>query len=196
MISSHRPAVSRLPARATCMLAIALASGAHALAAQTVRNTSYTATSGERVLRHEADVDAPSAVVWKTLTTAEGLRSFLAPVVALDFRVGGRLETSYSAQAHVGDPGNIVSEVVAYVPDEMFVTRIVQTPPGFAHPEIAKALHTVYDIRPLSASTTRVIVSMVGWQSGGAADTVYRFFERGNAYTMGELLHRLTTRER
>ncbi|MFI5209841.1 MAG: hypothetical protein ACHQ2E_05295, partial [Gemmatimonadales bacterium] len=43
--------------------------------AQAVRNTSYVAPSGERVLRQEGDLAAPIERVWRTLTTSEGLRS-------------------------------------------------------------------------------------------------------------------------
>ena len=42
-----------------------------------VRLTSYVSTSGDRVLRHEVDVNAPPSAVWQAFTTSEGLRGSL-----------------------------------------------------------------------------------------------------------------------
>lgn len=160
------------------------------VSAQGVKNASYTLPSGERVLRHEAIVDAPLDTVWRTLTTSEGLRTFLAPVAAIDFRVGGRWEASYRPGSKLGDSTNIVNEVVTYLPMEMFTVRVVQTPPGFQHPDVAKGLWTVYQLQPASDQRTRVVLSMVGWNAGEDWDAVYRFFDRGNTHAMAELQRR------
>ncbi len=163
------------------------------VAAQAPRNTSFVLPSGERVLRQEAELSAPIDSVWHSLTTTEGLRSFLAPVASMDLRVGGRWEASYNPHGQLGDSTNIVNEVVAYLPAELLVTRIDHTPPGFAHADVARGLRTVYQLQPLPGGHTRLAVSMVGWQTGPDWDAVYRFFERGNAYTLAELQHRFVT---
>lgn len=163
------------------------------VSAQGVKNASYTLPSGERVLRHEVIVDAPLDTVWRIMTTSDGLRSFLAPVAAIDFRVGGNMETSYSPNGRLGDSTNIVNEVVTYLPNEMFTIRVVHTPPGFQHPDVAKSLWTVIQFQPASKRRTRVVVSMVGWNTGPDWDAVYRFFDRGNAYTVAELQRRFIT---
>ena len=173
----------------------ALAIGLTALLAssafgQDVRNSSYTLASGERVLRQEGELEAPVDTVWRTLTTNEGLRSFLAPAVWIDLRPGGRWETGHTAGAVQGEQGNIVNEVLAYVPNEVLAVRVVQAPPTFVHPEIAKQLSTVYQLQAIDDRRTRLTVSMVGWPSGAAADSVYHFFERGNAFTMRRLQQR------
>lgn len=160
--------------------------------AQAVRNTSYELSSGERILRHEGELQAPVDSVWKMLTTSEGLRSFLAPVVWIDLRLGGRWETGHTAGATQGDPQNIINEVLAYVPNEMLAVRIVQAPTNFAHAEIAKQVWTVYQLQPIDGQHTKLTVSMVGWPMGAAADSVYRFFDRGNAFTMRQLQQRFT----
>jgi uncharacterized protein YndB with AHSA1/START domain len=160
--------------------------------AQGVRNTSYTLASGGRVLRQEGELPAPVDSVWRVLTTSEGLQSFLAASVWFDLRIGGRWETAHSADAVRGDPGNIVNEVLAYVPNEMLAVRVVQATPNFVHPEIAKQAWTVYQLQALDERRTKLTVSMLGWPSGAAADSVYRFFERGNAYTMRQLQQRFS----
>jgi hypothetical protein len=94
-----------------------------------VRNTSFVTADGERVLQHQVDVDAAPAAVWRAFTTSEGLRGFAAPVAAIDFRIGGHWEASYNPAGHLGDPGNILNEVVAYLPGRMLTIRIARTPP-------------------------------------------------------------------
>jgi hypothetical protein len=175
---------------APLLVALAATMIATPTSAQSVRNTSYVTSAGERVLRHEAEVDAPMAEVWRTLTTSEGLRSFLAPVVAVDFRVGGKWEASYAPNGRLGEPGNIVNEIVTFLPMEMFTTKIVQTPPTFQNPEVAKSVWTVYQLQPVTEHRTRILVSMVGWKTGPEWDAVYRFFDRGNTYTMTGLQRR------
>ena len=166
-------------------LAASLATSAPA---QGVRNTSYVLASGERVLRHEGELQAPVDSVWRTLTTSDGLRSFLAPQVWIDLRPGGRWETAHAADAAQGDQRNIVNEVLAYLPNEMLAVRVVQAPPTFVHPEIARQVWTVYQLQPIDKDRTKLTVSMVGWPSGAAADSVYHFFERGNDWTFQQVL--------
>jgi uncharacterized protein YndB with AHSA1/START domain len=156
-----------------------------------ILNTSYRLPSGERVLRHEALIAAPLAAVWQTLTTSEGLRSFVAPVVHLDFRIGGKWEASYNPEAKLGDPANIVNEIISYLPMEMLSIRVVNTPPNFPHPEVAKAVWTVMLLRPEGDTHTQYSISMAGWQSGQEWDAIYAFFDQGNAYTLKKLCESL-----
>lgn len=145
-----------------------------------VRLTSYVSASGDRVLRHEVDVNAPASAVWRAFTTSEGLRGFVAPVAAIDLRIGGVWEASYDSSGRLGDPGNIINEVISYVPDRMLSIRVARTPPGFAHADVAKAVWTVIEITDLGQGRSRVSTSMCGWKSGADWDAVYAFFEQGN----------------
>jgi len=164
--------------------------GTTTAAAQEVKNTSFAMSNGDRVLRQEAVVAAPLEEVWKTFTTADGLRTFLAPMVSLDFRIGGKWEVSADSKAQLGDPKNIVNEVISFLPMEMISVRVAQPPSTFAHPEVARSVWTVYQFERLGTDRVRVIVSMVGWKDGADWDSTYAFFERGNAYTMLQLQKR------
>ena len=145
-----------------------------------VRLTSYVSAAGDRVLRHEVDVNAPPSAVWQAFTTSEGLRGFVAPVAGIDLRLGGRWEASYDPKAHLGDAGNIINEVISYVPERMLSIRVARTPPGFEHGDVAKAVWTVIEISDLGQGRSRVSTSMCGWKPGADWDAVYTFFEQGN----------------
>jgi uncharacterized protein YndB with AHSA1/START domain len=158
--------------------------------AQTVENTSYVSPAGERVLQHQAVVNASLADVWKAFTTSEGLRSFVAPVAQIDFRVGGIWEASYNPQAKIGDPGNIRNEIITYVPLRMLAIRVVNAPPGFPYPDVIKNVWTVIEFEDLGLNRVRATASMTGWKTGPDWDAVYKMFEADNAVVFGKLQKR------
>ena len=149
-------------------------------AASPVVVTSSELANGDRILRHEVEIDAPASAAWRAFTTSEGLRGFAAPVAAIDLRLGGLWEASYDPRAQLGEPGNILNEVISFLPERMLSIRIARTPPGFPHPEIARQVWTVIEIADLGAGRSRVSTSMCGWKRGEGWDQVWTFFERGN----------------
>ena len=149
-----------------------------------VSNTSYRLPGGERVLRHEAVMDAPLSEVWKAFTTPEKMKGFLAPVIALDLKIGGVWESSYRPDAKIGQPGNIRNEVLSFVPEKMLSIRIKETPPQFPHAEIGKSVWTVIWFESLGGGRTRVTVEMLPYREGGGWDVIYKVFEAGNGITL------------
>jgi uncharacterized protein YndB with AHSA1/START domain len=162
-----------------------------AAAAPAVEDTSHTAADGTRTLQQSIVVAAPAAQVWTALTTSEGWRGWAAPVAAVDFRLGGIIETSYNPTATPGSPGNIRNEIVAYAPPRMFAIRNVQAPPrtSFDVPTF-QSLHTVVFVDPVSETSTRVSFTQPGYRPGEPFDTVYKHFAAGNAWTLEQLKNR------
>jgi uncharacterized protein YndB with AHSA1/START domain len=165
-------------ARLLCVLLFTAAAHAQAV------NTSYVLANGDRVLRHEIVIDAPVARVWKAFTTAEEMRGFIAPVVAIDLRPGGIWESTYDPNGKIGTPGNIQNEVLSYLPEKMLSIRIKTTPPRFPHPEVGKSVWTVLNFDDIGGGKTRVTISMLPWTSSAEADMLYKFFDAGNAMTL------------
>ena len=157
-----------------------LTAGVHAQ----VSNTSYRLANADRVIRHEAVMDAAVADVWKAFTTPEKMRGFIAPVVALDLRIGGVWESSYRPDAKIGEPGNIHNEVLSFVPEKMLSIRIKETPPQFPHAQIGKSVWTVLWFEDLGGAKTRVVVEMLPYKSGEGWDLIYKMFEAGNGITL------------
>ena len=156
-----------------------------------VRNTSFRGPSGERVLRHEIVVDASLEDVWKALTTSEGLESFMAPVVHVELKTGGRFDSNYRAGSKPGDPDAIHNIVLCYVPLEMFAIKVNLTAQFPAEARDAGTLFAVLTLKDLGNHRVQVTESMGGWGEGKGWDDTYGFFDWGNAYTLGQLYRRL-----
>ena len=93
--------------------------------------------------------------MWRVLTTSEGLRCSLAPVVQTDFCVGSAGRCAANPEPRLGDSTKFVNEVVAVVPWELFATRSPEAP-GFRSRELAKQLLTASVIRTLAHKRYRL----------------------------------------
>lgn len=157
--------------------------------------TTATATAGDRVLRHEAIVDAPIADVWEVWTTNEGIRSWMVPHGKVDFRVGGEYRTSYSPDVDLDGKEAIVNRILVYEPLSMIAMKNVQAPPGFGSPEMFQQTWSVMRFEPVGTLQTRVIANGYGYGEGDAWDELYNAFERGNEYVMSMLQQRFASED-
>ena len=156
-----------------------------------IDDTSQTSNGGARTLRQSVIVTAPIAAVWNAFTTTDGYRAWAAPFAHVDFVLGGMIETSYSADARLGAPGNIRNEIVAYAPERMFAIRNRQAPPDvpFDAPTF-QSLHTVVLFDDLGSGRTRVTIVQPGYRAGESFDRTWKFFEWGNGATLVALRDR------
>lgn len=154
---------------------------------------SRTEPDGARTLCHELVVPAGREAVWALLSTSEGLRTWAAPVVVLDLRIGGIWEASYNPRGAPGDPANIRNRVLSFAPGRMLSIQVEQAPPGFPHGEEARETWSVIELQDEGPAATRVRVSGMGYRAGAAFDELYAFFERGNAWTLQRLYTRIVS---
>ena len=160
--------------------------------AQAVDDRSFVTSGGEPVQRLETVLDAPVAEVWALLTTSEGLRSWMAPVVEVELRNGGRWEASYDVSKRIGDPGNIVNEVVAYVPEKLLVLRVESAPPGYPLDlDLVRSTRAIFELEPVEGDRTRLSVTGVGYGGGTEWDTIYRVGLAGNRASLLQLHERI-----
>jgi uncharacterized protein YndB with AHSA1/START domain len=158
-----------------------------------VTNSSFVEADGDRVLQLSIVVNATPAQVWDAFTTAEGYRAWVAPVSAVDLRIGGDIEASYDPAAKIGGPDNIRNRIVAYVPQRLLSFRNVQAPKALPHRELFGEIVTTLEIQDLGAGRARVSLTAVGYGPGEGFDVLYRHFEWGNAYSLNELKKRFET---
>jgi uncharacterized protein YndB with AHSA1/START domain len=182
------------PKIAATLAALVIANAAAAATEADVRDTSYTAAGGERVLELSVDVPAPVRDVWNAFATSEGFASWAAPVASVDLRDGGMIESSYDRSAKIGAPGNIRNAIVLVVPERLLVMRNVQAPPKvpFDVPTFQK-LYTFIGFTPLGPGATRVTLQNPGYRDGPLYDGVYAAFKGGNTWSFMKLKERFET---
>ena len=157
-------------------------------------DVSFTAANGERVQRLEIVIPGVSATqVWEMVSTSQGLRAFVAPVTDVEVKYNGKYYTNYNPAAKIGDPGTIYNTVLAYIPQQMLAIHVKLGKQIFpASVADADRLNAILDIKDLGDNRVRVSETMVGWQTGEDWDKVYKFFETGNAYVLGQMYKALT----
>jgi hypothetical protein len=154
--------------------------------------TSFVAPNGERVQRLEIVIpNVTPRQVWDAVSTSAGLRTFVAPVTEVEMKTGGHYYTNYNPAATIGDAGTIYNTVLAYVPLEMVAIHVKLGTHIFPV-SVAEAdcLSAIMQIKDLGNGSVRVSEIMTGWKSGEDWDKVYKFFQTGNAYVLGQLYKR------
>jgi hypothetical protein len=164
--------------------------GALTLKAQTVTDTSFVTPAGEKVLQQEIVVDATLPQVWQTLTTSEGLCTFVAPTISVELKTGGDWFANYKVGSKIGDPGTIHNIVLNYLPMKMFSIKIGLT--DFFPQELrdADSLFEVLMLDDLGNKKVKVVDSILGWKNGPNWDKTYEFFRRGDQATLKALYRR------
>ncbi len=135
----------------------------------------------------EGVVAAPVDEVWKVFSTAEGYRKLGVAQAKLDFRPGGLLLSSYDPNATLGDEKTIETEIVAYEPGRLVVTRIVRPPKGFPFMEAYKHVWTVISLTDLGDKRTHLRIAMVGYGKDEESQRMREFFATGNDYVLKTL---------
>ncbi len=186
--------IRRTLARAILVLAAVLAQSVPGATAQEVRNTSYVTQAGERVLRIETVVPASTENVWKAWTSPQELSKWIAPIVAIDLRIGGTISTNYDEKATIGNASTIQLPIINYI-EEQLITLKVNLNEKF--PKNTRDedhnLQEIVQIVDHGDGETKVVSSMVGWGSGKDWDQTYNFFARGNEWTYRQLAKYLST---
>jgi uncharacterized protein YndB with AHSA1/START domain len=126
----------------------------------------------------EAVFDGPSEVVWRLLTTAQGVESWLAPHAEVDLRVGGYVKTNHEPEGKIGDPMTVVNRVVALTPGKSVAVRVDQTPQGYPFGNMVLGTWYEVSVDPVANGRSRLRCVGHGFGGGPAAYMLRPMFER------------------
>ena len=155
-----------------------------------VSNTSFMEPGGDRAIQLSIDVPAAVHDVYAAFTTTAGFSSWAVPVTQVELRVGGMMESSYDANAKIGDPDNIRNEIIAYVPERLLVIRNDHAPSALQYAELFQRTVTVIEFAALDERHTRVTMTNAGYGAGEGFAKLYHNFEWGDAYSLAQLRQR------
>lgn len=139
-------------------------------------------------LVHEAVVEAPVEQVWAAFTTKEGLESWMVAHAEVDLRIGGKWRTHYRKEGVLGDEGTIEHDYLSYDPGRMISFHTVKVPKGFPFKEAITRMWSVVYFEPAGAGRTKVALRCLGFTQDEDSQKMRAFFERGNKFTMNELV--------
>ncbi len=142
-----------------------------------------TEVDGSRTLVVEALVPAPPAAVWRSVSTAEGWKSWAVPAAWL---TGDILETAYDPAARPGGAGNIQQRFLERVPGHSLVFHTIKAPAGFPHAQAFMGVTHFLQLLP-EAGGTRVRLTDRGYPAGAEGDELLGFFKTGNQQTIDHL---------
>jgi len=169
------------------LMSFALFVGSSTVIAQEVEDKSFVTESGERILRLEIIVDCSLEDAWELFATAEGLSTWMAPVIQVEMRNGGRWEASYDKTKKIGDSGNIINEVLCVVPLEMYVMRVAQVPDNFPFdPELVYQARSIVQFESVGEDRVKLTFTGTGYGEGSDWDRIYRVSVSANCYTLKE----------
>lgn len=158
--------------------------------AQVVKNTSYTTTTGEKVLRLEMVIPADLTTTWQWFATDTKLQKWIAPLAHIELRTGGYIITNYDTNKTLSDSSSIKLPIINFLEKEMLTLK-VQLNEHFLESVRAEDenLQEIIQFKKIDATHTKIISSMVGFGQSVAWDKTYIYFEKGNEWTFKQLLN-------
>lgn len=174
------------------LMALLIAAPLPALAADPVTVSKRQAADGSHILVHEVLVDAPVSAVWTAISTAEGWKTWAAPVAWAPPGSPDVIETSYSPGARPDGPATIKQQIVARVPEVLMVFRTVKAPAGFPDFDSYSKVSSVLQLEPSGKGSTRVSLIGAGYADTDAGRRLLSFFEKGNSTSLNWLRTRFS----
>jgi uncharacterized protein YndB with AHSA1/START domain len=139
-----------------------------------------------RAIRKIVTVNAPVDDVWEAWTTAEGARTFFAPVARIDLKPGGAYEIYFNPDEPEGDRGSEGCKVLAYRKPQ-FLVFSWNAPPEIPSLRTGKAKTRVEVRLEPAGDRTDVSLTHSGWGTGADWDENFAYFERAWDVVLGRL---------
>jgi len=133
------------------------------------------------------EIDAGINEVWKAFTTQEGTKLWLAPLVEIDFDIGGKIRSNYNPNGRIGDATTIENTILSFDPKRMISLRPTKFPVGFPFVEAAKKEWTVFYFQEISSTRTKVTLVGLGYTDDEQSRKLREFFVAGNKFSIGKL---------
>jgi uncharacterized protein YndB with AHSA1/START domain len=139
----------------------------------------------EKIVRKEVLVPATRQELWDAWTTTEGITSFLARKAKIELAVGGAYECYFRLDAPPGQQGSEGCTVLAFWPMD-YISFSWNAPPEFPD-ERAHHTKVVVEIDRQDETHYRVILTHMGFGTGGKWDEVFQYFDEVWEYVLANL---------
>ncbi|MEZ6093229.1 MAG: SRPBCC domain-containing protein [Pirellulaceae bacterium] len=141
---------------------------------------------------YEYEIDANVDSVWKAFSTAEGLKTWMAPLADIDLKIGGKMRSNYNAEGRLGDETTIESTILSFDPRKMISLKATKYPKGFPFENAAKSTWSVFYFTEITPARTKITVVGLGYTDDEDSQKMRSFFEAANKQVLDELSAALT----
>jgi uncharacterized protein YndB with AHSA1/START domain len=167
--------MARIEATRTALAAAALVAAATVQAGDHpktwVEDRVTIRTSTEPIKRQDFTIDIPAPVdqVWRSLTTADGIKEYLPAQPNIELKVGGNYEIFPGAR----------NRVLTFIPGKMLMTT-GSAPAQF--PNVRRGgTWGVFQLDPIDdGKATRLRLASIGWKVGKEWDDAFAYFVKNN----------------
>ena len=135
----------------------------------------------------QTEVDASIDDVWSSFTTTSGLQRWCAPLIEIDFKVGGKMRSNYDSQGELGDANTIENTILCFDPKRMLSLKATKAPEGFPFPNAIKDVWTVMYFEEISPSKTKITTVGLGYTDTEESQQMQEFFAAANNYELDKL---------
>ena len=135
----------------------------------------------------EVEINAGVDDIWNAFTTAEGLKSWVAPLADIDFKVGGKWRANYNKDGKLGDATTIENTILCYDPKRMLSLKATGFPEGFEFEDAAKETWSIFYFIPVSETKTKITIVGLGYNDTEQSKKMRSFFKTANKYSMDQL---------
>ncbi|HJW14300.1 MAG TPA: SRPBCC domain-containing protein [Thermoanaerobaculia bacterium] len=157
-------------------MAVALIAGAGGPVAPPA--ASAAGTGDPNAFERDAVFDGPADLVWRLLTTEQGVESWLVPHAEVDLRVGGYVKTNHDPDGKIGDPMTVVNRVLALTPGKSVAVRLDQTPQGYPLANMVVGTWYEVSVDPVADGRSRLRCVGHGFGAGPAAYMIRPMFDK------------------
>lgn len=175
----------------TLLMALLVAAATPAPASEPVTVAQRQEADGSHTLVHEVVVNAPVGEVWAAISSADGWKTWAAPVAWVPEGAPDVIETSYSPDARPGDPSTIKQQIVARIPGRLMVFRTVKAPAAFPDLDTYSKVTSLFELEAAGEGRTRVRLTGTGYADTPAGRRLLGFFEKGNSTSLQWLRTRM-----
>lgn len=135
----------------------------------------------------EFEIEANIDDVWNAFTTTNGLKSWVAPLADIDFRIGGKWRANYNKDGKLGDATTIENTILCYDPKRMLSIKATTFPEGFEFVDAAKETWSVFYFTRTSDAKTKITIVGLGYTDSEQSKKMRAFFKPANKYSMDQL---------
>ena len=138
-------------------------------------------------LTQQIVVDGTLADVWKAFSTVEGVESWMVPKASVDFRVGGKLRSTYDPAGDLDGPQAIEITFLSILPMRMISMKTTKFPAGSPFAEALRDAWSVFEFEELSGNRVLVRQTGLGYGKSDVARQARGWFEKANQGVLEKL---------